>query len=43
MDSAKVSDMHEARAGQLSAVIGNAKVWEKITHKLQTGGFSANV
>src|SRR6218665_3851449 len=38
-DSSKAADMHEARAGKMSDVIEEGKVWSKITPKLRTEEF----
>jgi len=35
--------MHEAKAGKMSDVIGEATVMVKITPKLRTGEFGVNV
>ena len=35
--------MHEASVGNMSDVIGEAKVWSKIRPKLRKGEFGVNV
>ena len=43
VDFSKVAEMHEARAGKMSNVIGEANVWWNIAPKLRTGEFGVNV
>ena len=35
--------MHKARAGKMGDVIGEAKLWSKITPRLRTGEFAVEV